>query len=72
MKKSIIYAEMQNGGGVKTTIDANGGEIMEILAAINAAVAVTMLQHGIPAPLVTERIHRIADSGLTAAKGGAK
>lgn len=36
MKKSSIYAEIQEGGAIKTVIDANGGEIMNMLAAAKA------------------------------------
>ena len=72
MKKGSIYAEIQEGGAIKTVIDANGGEIMNMLAALTGAVATTMLQHGVPEINVEERIHAIASAGLAAAKAEAK
>ena len=72
MKKGSVYAEIQESGAIKTVIDANGGEIMNMLAAITGAVATTMLSHNLPEADIEERIHAIANAGLAAAKAEAK
>ena len=42
MKKGSVYAEIQEGGAIKTVIDANGGEILNMLVALTAACATAM------------------------------
>ena len=72
MKKSGIYAEIQEGGAIKTVIDANGGETMNMLLALTAACATAMLKRGVPEIEVEGCIHAIAGAGLAEAKEEAK
>lgn len=72
MKKSSIYAEIQEGGAVKTVIDANGGEILNMLAALTAACATAMLKRGVSEIEVEGCIHAIIGAGLAEAKEEAK
>ena len=72
MKKSSIYAEIQEGGAVKTVIDANGGEILNMLVALTAACAIAMLKRGVSEIEVEGCIHAIAGAGLAEAKEEAK
>lgn len=72
MKKGSIYAEIQEGGAIKTVIDANGGEILNMLVALTAACATAMLKRGVPEIEVEGCIHAIAGAGLAEAKEEAK
>ena len=72
MKKGSVYAEIQEGGAIKTVIDANGGEILNMLVALAAACATAMLKRGVPEIEVERCIHAIAGAGLAEAKEEAK
>ena len=72
MKKGSIYAEIQEGGAIKTVIDANGGETMNMLLALTAACATAMLKRGVPEIEVEGCIQAIAGAGLAEAKEEAK
>lgn len=72
MKKGSIYAEIQEVGAIKTVIDANGGETMNMLLALTAACAAVMLKRGVPEIEVEGCIHAIAGAGMAAAKEEAK
>lgn len=72
MKKGSVYAEIQEGGAIKTVIDANGGEILNMLVALTAACATAMLKRGVSEVEVEGCIHAIIGAGLAEAKEEAK
>lgn len=72
MKKGSVYAEIQEGGAIKTVIDANGGEILNMLVALTAACATAMLKRGVSEIEVEGCIHAIIGAGLAEAKEEAK
>ena len=72
MKKGSIYAEIQEDGTIKTVIDANGGEILNMLVALTAACATAMLKRGVSEIEVEGCIHAIIGAGLAEAKEEAK
>ena len=54
-------------GKVKTNVDGSGKDLLEMLAAANAAVSLQMLEHEIPPEAVGAILGRVAGLGLDSA-----
>ena len=72
MTKGSVYVEIQEGRAIKTVIDANGGEILNMLVALTAACATAMLKRGVPEIEVENCIHTTTGAALAEAKAEAK
>lgn len=62
MEKVVIFAR-KAGSGAAITINGKRSEVLEMLAAINAAVATTMLAAGASPEQVTGKLRELAEIG---------
>lgn len=54
-------------GKIKTEVDGSGKDLLEMLAAANAAVSLQMLGHGLPLAAVGDILGQMAGLGLDSA-----